>query len=77
MSRVYDDPNHPYYGPARRCWVILVGLFSDLTALDESYQQEGGWAWDEHLAYDLTNGVEERRALRKIVWRCLDGCPQH
>ena len=70
--RVYDQPNHPHYGPVRRCWVILAGLFPDLAKLDTEYRWEWHSDWDFHLVHMLEQGHSEVVGLRTIVWRCLD-----
>lgn len=46
-KRIFDDPNHPQYGPVRRLWVILAQL--DLLEAGEHW---GGkhFPWDRALA---------------------------
>lgn len=76
MSRIYDDPNHPHYGRVRRCWIVLVGMFPDMTTLDREYLAECGWQWDEQIAYYAVNGVGEAAALRHVVGRALGVYPE-
>lgn len=50
MKRIYDNPNHASYGPARRLWVMLCGMYGfDHTELDKAFYQEWGFTWDMHL----------------------------
>lgn len=73
MSRIYDDANHPSYGPVRRCWVMLVGMFgTDLTAVDNLFYQEWGCHWDEHIHIMMTSqGYDEGYAIRRCLWKVL------
>ena len=68
MTRIYDDPNHPHYGPVRRQWVIFAGL--GLLGIDEAYFAEWGIRWDAHLAHHLDD-TDEGPALRCITWNAL------
>ena len=65
-KRVYDDPNHPRYGPVRRLWVILVGL-GMLEAAEELYPPRV-LSWDLSLCAILTyNDDDEPKAARWLV----------
>lgn len=46
-ERIFDNPNHPGYGPVRRMWVILNQL-NLLTFLDHMYQSHS-YNWDTEL----------------------------
>lgn len=73
MSRIYDDPNHPTYGPVRRAWVILAGLYGDeLGAMDTLYFQEWGSRWDTDLHVAMTEQDRtESEALRRCIWKVM------
>jgi hypothetical protein len=73
-ARIYDNPNHPRYGPVRRLWIILVQL--DL--LEEAdcikWHDEGvDHKWDEALAYLLDHSiVNESHLQAEILRRILE-----
>ena len=68
VSRVYDDPNHECYGPVRRCWVILSGLWENLDTVDQHFRWEHGEDWDAMLVRLIEkNRYTERQALRVVV----------
>lgn len=69
MTRVFDDPKHPQYGPVRRTWVILAGL--GVLELDSAYRQEHGHAWDSCMAGALDEGLDEQSVKRLVVRRHL------
>lgn len=73
MSRIYDDATHPSYGPVRRAWVILAGLYGDgMSEMDTLYQQEWGTKWDTDLHILLTELEQpEGQALRRTIWKVL------
>jgi hypothetical protein len=71
LTRAYDNPNSPYYGPARRLWVTLVGL-CDLDLLDQQYNWEWGERWDTSMARLLAGGASEAGVARHILGRILD-----
>lgn len=48
--RIQDDPNHPFYGPVRRLWVVFQTLLADkYDYADEEYVHSWGYSWDETL----------------------------
>lgn len=64
--RVYDDPNHPHYGPVRRMWVILAGL--DLLGFAETWRDSAGYLWDESVSLLLgVPGYTEAQILRNSL----------
>ena len=65
--RIYDDPNHPEYGPVRRMWVILVQL--DLADKIDRHTYGGGAEapWDVELARTVKLGVRESDAQRTLL----------
>lgn len=73
MERIYDNPNHPHYGPVRRQWVILKGL--GLGDIDGAYYAEWGINWDTHLVKLFDGGFTEVKALRRITHHSLDVAP--
>lgn len=76
MKRYYEHNDHDFYGPVRRCWVILVGLFgTDLTVIDQYYGYEWGVTWDDDLIELLDADMTEGEALRTVIQRVLDCAP--
>lgn len=67
---VYDNPNHPHYGPVRRLWVVLNTL-CDMDKLAKLFPQEWAYAWDEYAVYLLEKGVLEQVVSRMVVWRAI------
>lgn len=65
--RVYDDPNHEFYGPVRRTWVVLVALWENLDEIDRLYRWEHGEAWDETLVRHMEKDRYTERQARRIV----------
>ncbi|HLP67792.1 MAG TPA: hypothetical protein VK181_09760 [Rhizobium sp.] len=62
--RIFDDPNHPQYGPVRRLWMILAQL--DLLGLAEEEMSVIG-PWDKALAERIACGVPEAPAQQSIL----------
>lgn len=72
MKRVFDDPNHPAYGPARRVWIMLAGLDLLAEGTDQAYRDNYGVAWDECMAQSYTAGtLSEVNLARLIVGRMI------
>lgn len=67
--RIYDQPNHPQYGPVRRAHLILMYLYGDnLAKIEPNYRAYTGVCWDDDLAFEVGNGtVPEARAARRIL----------
>lgn len=74
-KRIYDDPNHPQYGPIRRTWVVLAQL--DLLNAAERYSryyvEKGGMAWDANLAGAFAAGRREGHVQRSFIYTLLEG----
>lgn len=73
--RIFDNPNHPQYGPVRRMWVILKQL--DLISSGERYPDSvSGRSWDESLALRIETGRDKDEAMsqRIILRRILTEC---
>lgn len=49
-KRIYDNPDHPNYGPIRRMWVILA----QLDMLDIVVKHPAG-TWDQWYSLILNN----------------------
>lgn len=73
--RLYDTPNDSHYGPARRGWVILMGMIPDMELLDRHYFWEWGSTWDADLKAQLLKDSNEFLVMRTIIMRCLDCYP--
>lgn len=72
--RIFDDPNHMFYGPVRRLWIILA----QLNLLEVADQWNNGWddgRWDEALANRLALGLNESRVQRMILHAILEEMP--
>lgn len=70
--RIFDNPNHPQYGPVRRMWIVLVQL--DL--LTEAEHIELRKPWDEALASFIADGYgDEATAQRQLLRKILGGRP--
>lgn len=67
--RVFDDANHPAYGPVRRLWKVLAQL--DLNKYDVAYRQEWDTHWDECVAGGIAHGLHEVGLCRLVVRRML------
>lgn len=65
--RIYDNPNHPHYGPARRLWVILAQL--DLLETAEATLFKKKRKWDEQLAKMLDKDNAEPSAQVAVLIR--------
>lgn len=66
---IYDQPNHPNYGPVRRLHVMLLQLFGDDLALAEKeFADTFGGPWDWWLHRNMTTySYSERRAQRNCM----------
>lgn len=81
IRRIYDDPLHRHYGPARRLWMMFEQMFADqfggfnglqakLDAVQER-QPMGLRRWDEHLVRLLDGGQREPAAQRMVMIQML------
>ena len=68
---IYDNPNHPQYGPVRRLWVILVQL-DLLEVADEPGLFRS--SWDDALAKIVQNHDESsaQSAVLDAILRSMD-----
>lgn len=67
--RVFDDPNHPHYGPVRRMWIILVQL--DLLSSADNLPMGQG-LWDKALASRIAWGIPESTAQRSLLKHIME-----
>lgn len=68
--RIFDNPNHPQYGPVRRMWIILAQL--DL--LTDAEHLDLRWPWDQSLAHTIDEGyADEATAQRQLLRKILGG----
>ncbi|ARK07497.1 hypothetical protein LAV_00122 [Sphingobium phage Lacusarx] len=72
-DRIYDNPNHPHYGPARRLHVMLLQLGGDgsYSVMDNKYAAIFDVPWDWSLSQLLTADWPEPQAQRFIMKRTL------
>lgn len=68
--RIFENPNHPYYGPVRRLWVILVQL--DLLKAAGTIMTKRGDLWDDHLVRLMKIGLSESYAQRILLTMIID-----
>lgn len=81
LVRIYDNPNHPQYGPVRRCWLMLEQMFADkggiakfevqLHLYQDTQTDRGRIYWDEHLAQLLRSGLSSADATRTVVMQMI------
>jgi hypothetical protein len=67
---IYDQPDHPSYGPVRRLHVMLLQLAADvsLDAVMSHYKEVCMAPWDAHLDFLLQGlGYCEAEAQRRVL----------
>lgn len=79
MKRIYDDPNHPHYGPVRRLWKVLALIYGfDLDGVDRHWARGGevpiGY-WDEAMSSYLVLGFKEPKVHKLILSIIFRGDP--
>lgn len=67
--RIYDDPNHPYYGPVRRMWTMLQNIWSiDYAKYDKMfYDQSPVGYWDQEMISYFPE-FKEHEAHRQLMF---------
>lgn len=79
-KRIFDDPNHPQYGPVRRLWVVFAQL--DLLVAAERwsrYQQTApgasGHTWDSWIATLVETYPDKNESVfqRELIGILLEG----
>ncbi|MBS7671429.1 hypothetical protein [Croceicoccus gelatinilyticus] len=65
---IYDQPNHPDYGPVRRLHVILLQIFADkdMAAIESELNDLLGTHWTLAMS-DLIKDRTEAKAARFIL----------
>lgn len=66
-KRIFDNPNHPAYGPVRRVWVMLAGLDLLGDDTDAEYATQYGTRWDACMAHALANELLTEVNLARLV----------
>ncbi len=65
-TRIYDNPDHPHYGPVRRLWVMLAGL--DMLDFAGTWRDAAGYTWDESVSLLIgTEAYSEGAVLRNSL----------
>jgi hypothetical protein len=66
---IYDDPNHPHYGPVRRLHVMLMQLFGVALPRVEARFKElsQGFDWTERMGDRLNHGFPEATVQRDML----------
>jgi hypothetical protein len=70
MVRIYDDPNHAFYGPVRRLHIMAMQLFPQTFAEVERRfeKQTEGIHWSQWMADRMKNyGYPEASAQRDML----------
>lgn len=73
--RIFDNPNHPQYGPVRRMWIVLVQL-DLLNAAERRDQSDPSiLPWDEWLALVIEKNPHKRESAyqRMLVYVLMEG----
>lgn len=67
MTRIpiYENPNHPNYGPVRRLWVVLAQLGMLEKAEEVFYLRMQ--PWDVALSMNLDHAENESEAQRWVI----------
>lgn len=65
--RIFDNPNHPQYGPIRRMWVVLTQLGMAETMDRHTSPRPYEKPWDVALAETIAIGVDESAAQRAML----------
>lgn len=68
MTAIYNQPDHPAYGPCRRLHLKLLELLGDdLAEVEAAYQHGIGKDWTEVVASSVALGVSEAHTARSAV----------
>lgn len=79
MSKpIYDQPNHPRYGPARRLHIMVMQLTADdptvLERIDEWYWRRYRTHWSQYLSGLMDNTLSEAYAQRRVLKEIFSLC---
>jgi len=72
--RIFDNPNHPQYGPVRRLWIILVQL--DLLEAAERFvarRSAKPGQWDYVISLQIAAGENESAVQREFLYDIIEG----
>lgn len=70
---IYNQPNHPFYGPVRRMHLKLMELFgADVGCVEEMYEKGIGADWTLVMASSLAQGVREPHVARSTLKTMLN-----
>lgn len=66
---IYEDPNHPYYGPVRRLHVMCMQLFPNFAGVEERFERlNKGISWSQWMADRMkTYGYPESTVQRDML----------
>jgi hypothetical protein len=65
---IYEDPNHPLYGPVRRLHLKLMELFgSDLAEVEREFSLGLGLDWTQFVERNLGLGLSEAHTARFVL----------
>lgn len=65
---IYENPNHPVYGPCRRLHLKLVELFGDkLADVETAYELGIGMDWTKVMESALAFNTPEQHVARSIL----------
>lgn len=70
MIRIYDQPDHPFYGPVRRLHVMCLQLFPNFEEVERRFERLGGKGihWSQWMADRMQNyGYPEASAQRDML----------
>lgn len=65
---IYNQPNHPAYGPCRRLHLKLLELFGDeLPEVEAAYEHGIGHDWTAVVKSSVAFGTNEAHVARSVV----------
>lgn len=64
---IYDNPNHPHYGPVRRLHVMLMQLFANFDDAQLAFHDVWGRWWDDALVDFINEGRTEGDAQCRVL----------
>ena len=66
-ERIYNQPNHPQYGPVRRMRTVLQVLNITDEKADSCLKLEKRRTWDEFITFGIDCGWPEALACRTLL----------
>jgi hypothetical protein len=68
VTAIYNQPNHPAYGPCRRLHLKLLELFGDdLAEVEAAYERGIGHDWTAVMKASLAFGTNEAHVARSAI----------